>query len=257
MVDDLKKITETIMRRADTGDELGLLYGKMGLVVYFFHYARFTGNQTYEDFAMALMDSLQEQLYKCSTIDYGYGLAGIGTGIEYLVQNGFVEADTNEALEDFDVKIADMTALSDRTDGSLLTGISGIGRYFLFRIAGTNAHDVHIRTINCKMELIHITDTLEQMYPVLKKQDVDDALLFLYAMEQTNLYPEKTKRLIGLFSSEGIAGLASNYGRGAPLCAPNAGRARNDDGLMGGLAGIGLHLMSQLDKRHETWMKLL
>jgi len=299
MEEDLKKISKTLMLHADNVDDLGLLYGKMGLIVFYFHYARYSGNQMYEDFAMELVDSLQEKLFRCRSIDYGYGLAGIGTVIEYLVQNGYIEADTNETLEDFDIKIANLTALSNRTDGSLFTGITGSGRYFLFRIAGVNAQDDHIPTLNCKMELIHITDILDRMYPALKNQNIYDVLQFLFAMEQTNLYPVKTKRLIDQFLSERIEEdsvlnkvkddssehnnvnittreiLMNKHINNIETIFQNkykeypsdnydgiVGHQRKDKctlnpGLYGGLSGIGLYLMSKLDKRHETWMKLL
>ncbi|MDR2913992.1 MAG: hypothetical protein LBV74_04020, partial [Tannerella sp.] len=64
------------MRHSAAISSPGLLYGKMGLVVYFFHYARYTGNELFEDHAMLLMDNIQEQILLHPDISYADGLAG-------------------------------------------------------------------------------------------------------------------------------------------------------------------------------------
>lgn len=38
-------------------------------------------------------------------VDFCSGLSGVGWGVEYLIQNKFVDADSDELLEDIDAKI--------------------------------------------------------------------------------------------------------------------------------------------------------
>ena len=137
----LKYIAESLMQQGITVSNPGLLHGKMGIVIFFFHYARYTGDPSFEDFAMELMDNIQEQIPQQPDHSYAHGLAGIGTGVEYLVQNNFLEADTNEILEDIDKYIFDVTIFSNHTGADLFTGLTGLGRYLLFRIAGNTNSD--------------------------------------------------------------------------------------------------------------------
>ena len=61
-----------------------------------------------------------------------HGLAGIGTAIEYLVQSGYIEADTDEILEEFDNRIFS----PDRMPRLPIDELLGIGYYGLRRMAG-------------------------------------------------------------------------------------------------------------------------
>ena len=91
-------ITNNLLLNASFIDNLGLLHGKMEISICFFHLARQTGNKTYEDFAGELIDEVYEEITADTPLDFESGLAGIGWGIEYFAQNGFIEADTNEVL---------------------------------------------------------------------------------------------------------------------------------------------------------------
>ena len=54
MADDdvlLEKIANHYLFYGSFHSDLGLYNGKMGMVIFFFHYARYTGNSLYEDFA--------------------------------------------------------------------------------------------------------------------------------------------------------------------------------------------------------------
>jgi len=265
----LKYISETLKQKGVTVNSPGLMHGKMGIAIFFFHYARYTGDTIFEDYAMELIESLQEQISQNHVFDYSEGLAGIGAGIEYLAQNKFVEADTNEVLRDHDMLIFHNTVYKDHSDVTLLSGLSGTGRYLLFRIAKIGCNNsVHIPTLNNKMLLIHITDYLENMIPSLKAHEPEDVHNFLIAMNQANIYPVKTKRLLKIFSSDDTETLIHQSQRkiemlfGDKIRGLSSGTeekilSKFSPDLYGGLAGIGLYLLSKLDKRHETWMNLM
>jgi lantibiotic modifying enzyme len=81
-----QRITNTLLLNASFIDNLGLMHGKMGIAIYFFHLARETKNQIYEDYAGELIDEIYDEISTTTTLDFENGLAGIGWGIEYLVQ---------------------------------------------------------------------------------------------------------------------------------------------------------------------------
>ena len=268
----LKFICETLMQKGVTVNRPGLMHGKMGIAIFYFHYAHFTGDTLFEDYAMELIERLQEQIAQNHVFDYAEGLAGIGAGIEYLAQNKFVEVDTNEVLRDYDLLIFHDTVYGDHSDVTLLSGLSGTGRYLLFRITDIDCNNIHIPTLNNKMLLIHITDNFERKLPSLKAYELEDVYNFLHTMNQANIYPAKTKRLLKFFSSDNslpnkktiihqsqrkIEMLYGEKINGLLSGNPENILSKCGLGLYGGLAGLGLYLLSKLDKRHETWMKLL
>lgn len=157
-----QKIINTLLLNASFIDNLGLMHGKMGISICFFHLARQTGNQIYEDYAGELIEEIYEEITINTPVDFENGLAGIGWGIEYLVQNGFIEADTDEVLEEFDKKIFKELIYNTPRDIGLLYGLVGIGAYFLKRIQNPQSNDEKITTLTNKQTLMHLTDELER-----------------------------------------------------------------------------------------------
>jgi hypothetical protein len=106
----------------------GLYHGKMGIALCLFHYARFTGKKLYEDFAGELLDEIYEELPQSMPVDFENGLCGIGWSIEYLLQNHFVEGDSNVILASIDQKIMERD-IRRITDKSFPAGLDGISCY--------------------------------------------------------------------------------------------------------------------------------
>ena len=63
----------------------GLLNGKMGGVVFFGQYARYTGKSYFRAYAEELLDEVFDMVHENVPIDFVNGLCGIGWGIEYLL----------------------------------------------------------------------------------------------------------------------------------------------------------------------------
>jgi hypothetical protein len=69
-------------------------------------------------------------------VDYADGIAGIGAGMGYLIQNGFLETETTDIFEDFDARIYRAAMYEPYFDLSLPEGLTGWGRYFIYRLRG-------------------------------------------------------------------------------------------------------------------------
>jgi|SRR5690554_5695369 len=133
----LNRIANHLIINSSFLDNLGLFHGKMGIVIFFYHYARFTNNPIYDEFAGKLLDEIFEEIHDNLPIDFENGYLGIGWGIEYLAEQKFVNGDTNDILEDIDKKVMerDIRRISDM---SLNTGLEGIFHYVLARTHKNN-----------------------------------------------------------------------------------------------------------------------
>jgi len=133
----LRRIASYLMHNSNKTSNTGLLYGKMGIMIFFAHYAKYTGLSVYDDFAEKLLDEIYDNLGQNSSIDFHSGLCGIGWGIEYLVQNGLMEGDTDEILEDIDKKVMDIENMNDM---SLEQGLGGILHYVYARVLSAHSN---------------------------------------------------------------------------------------------------------------------
>jgi len=120
---------------------LGLFYGKMGSVLFFVHYAKYTNNSIYDDFAGEILDEIYEDIHTEMPVYFSNGLSGIAWGIEYLLQQGYMEGESDEVLSDLDTKIMkwDPLRISDFT---FETGLEGIAWYVLSRLTSPRSGSI-------------------------------------------------------------------------------------------------------------------
>jgi hypothetical protein len=129
----LERIANHLIMNASFLPDLGLYHGKMGIVIFFAHYARYTGETLYDDFAGELLDEIYEEIHDKISIYFESGLCGIGWGIEYLLENDFIEGDSDDILSEIDMKIMERD-LRRIKDLSFRTGLEGVSCYILKRI---------------------------------------------------------------------------------------------------------------------------
>jgi hypothetical protein len=129
----LRQMVLHLMLNASFVPTIGLYYGKMGIVLFFAHYGRYAGNRLYNDFAIELLDEIMKDVHDAMPIDFEDGLCGIGWGIEYLLQNGFMDRNADKILSDVDNRMMESDILRI-TDQSLRTGLGGLACYVEKRI---------------------------------------------------------------------------------------------------------------------------
>ncbi|HUX55474.1 MAG TPA: TIGR04157 family glycosyltransferase [Bacteroidales bacterium] len=101
----LRRIANVLLLNASFIDNLGLLNGKMGIAIFFYNYSRYTKNKIFEDYAGELIEQVFKKVHDYLPGDFSSGLAGIGWGVGYLIQNGFAEALDDSILEELDTVI--------------------------------------------------------------------------------------------------------------------------------------------------------
>ncbi len=143
-----QRIVNTLLLNASFIDNPGLMHGKMGIAISFFHLARETGNSVYEDYAGELIDEIYEEIHAKTLCGFENGLAGIGCGIEYLVQNKFIDADTNEVLEEFDNKIIHEITFHTPLGIGILNGMSGYILYFYYRLSSNKTNPIFSKSLS-------------------------------------------------------------------------------------------------------------
>ena len=120
----LRRIANHLILHSIDIEDIGLFHGKMGVVLFFAHYARYTDSAIYDDFAGELLEEICENIPETLPINLETG---------YLIQNGFMEGDSNEILTEIDKKVMERD-LRRIKDLSLETGLMGISSYINIRI---------------------------------------------------------------------------------------------------------------------------
>lgn len=104
----LLKIANLLYINLQYMDSYGLLNGKMGAVLFFYEYSRYSGNEMYGDFADRMLDEVLDAI-EAKRVDgsasLDNGLGGIGWGLQYLIDHQFTEGDADEVLADFDKRM--------------------------------------------------------------------------------------------------------------------------------------------------------
>lgn len=97
--------TDEIIRkelRHIKNENIFLQHGAMGHCIFWFWYARKTGNVEYEKDAMLNLETVYESVSTKSFLEINNGLAGIGLGICYLIENNYIEGEPDRLLKDID-----------------------------------------------------------------------------------------------------------------------------------------------------------
>ena len=191
----LKQIARNLVLHGSSYENPGLWYGKTGMAVFLFHYGRYSGNKQFDDYAIEMISSIQEGLHWGSEVNYKNGLAGIGAGIEYLSQNGFLDIDTNEILEDFDPRIRDEILYRKHDNKSLGMGLCGLGQYLLYRINYSFSGVNELRLLTNRERILYVVNIIENE-GIPPTNELPDVLLFLCRLYHLDICNPKIERYL-------------------------------------------------------------
>lgn len=99
----LLRVANTILSNYSMTTTPNLTNGRMGVCLFLYEYARFTGIKEYEDIADDMIDLILKVLHKGQNEDNISSLSGIGIGVIYLITHQFLEdTDEHDSLEEVD-----------------------------------------------------------------------------------------------------------------------------------------------------------
>lgn len=178
--------------------------GKFGISLFFLLYYQQTGKRKYQDIAVYIVDKINDQaaaLLK-DNLDYLTGLTGFSWYIEYLAQNGYIENETDEILEEICQNLNSFEIV-DFTDCSLATGLTGLAQHYLTRLSNSQFNvQKNINKIE-RDRLLYIADRIVELFLEqaknklhLHEKSIIDSVYFLC---QTNkLLPDHPKLIFQL-----------------------------------------------------------
>lgn len=200
----ISRIANILLLNASFIDNPGLLNGKMGIAIFFYHYGHYTWNKIFTDYAGELIDEIYEEINTNTPVNFENGLTGIGWGIEYLVKNEFVKADTDEALAEID-NIVYRNSLYRPFLLETGNDLFGYGLYFIARLRERGNDDENLNTLFKKQHLIYLTDDCERILVQKKYLDfkieslsidtIISFIWFLLEMHRLCIFPFKVEKL--------------------------------------------------------------
>ena len=222
IISHLQQISDVLLINGGFLSNQGLYSGETGLVLFFARYARYTQNELYLDYCFDLIEKIQSRIHKETLVNYRQGLAGIGSAIEYLVQNSYFEADTDDILEEFDKRIFFTYNLPYLT----IDEIIDVSYYANWRLSGNSVlKDAISKTV------------LPQIEKVFYDHSVNVARLQPGKKTTPSGFEQKTSvHCLELISKDDFW--------------------NKEPGLQNGLAGWGLSLLTELDG-DDSWFSLL
>jgi hypothetical protein len=187
-------------------DNPGLLNGKMGISIFFYHYERYSNNEAHTKYADALIDDVYDNLHTQTSVDFANGLTGIGWGIEYLVKNKFVKADTDEILEEMDQILYNLPIDIWNNDD-----LFGIGHYSLSRFSEHENYDNNMNMLKKKQQLLFLIDEcknlliykrfLDYNISVLNLSTLNSIIYFIIEIYKLGLFHSNIDKLFHYISS--------------------------------------------------------
>lgn len=149
----LRYIADHLIVHSGGLSNLGLYHGKMGIVLFFVHYARYTNNPIYQECAENLLDEIFEDIHAGITLDFENGLSGIGWGLLYLLKNQYVEGDPDEVLSDLDQRMMEIN-LSRVADKSVERGLGGYLYYLKERLSVASEHSLFDKDYKAELQRV-------------------------------------------------------------------------------------------------------
>jgi hypothetical protein len=207
-IDDLNKRLRAF--EENCGDDFSLYHGQTGLAIVYFILSAISKNNFFYLRAEALVNNLGGHIANVQKLDFENGLAGIGWGVEWIVQNKYIEANTEEILEDLDDELYKIAVYARLNSLNIENGTLGKAMYFHKRLSAQNPNVNRFRKI-CNQEcLIFLIDDIKDkflaiedgliykngMLTVEEYREIAQCLIFLSRVQKLKLNTEITERLI-------------------------------------------------------------
>lgn len=132
-----QKLLHHLILHSNDIPDIGLFDGQMGIALVVVRYARLRQLPVVETVGDYLVEKIQGNLTKTAPLDFSNGLSGVGWGIEYLIQNGYMEGCGTDICEEIDRKLMERN-VGRISDFSLNSGLEGLLHYVIAHVQGAN-----------------------------------------------------------------------------------------------------------------------
>lgn len=158
------------MNRHEKMNQLGLLNGEFGILLFLFYYARYSNQQKYLTIAERYAEDLLTRLPKeINSTTYCSGLAGILYLFDYLREKQFIDIDVCSYKTEFELSITSVMK-KDLSIGNydFIHGAIGEGLYFL-------NHKTNDNIINCIIDVLYDLADKDDGKTVFKWRSIIDS----------------------------------------------------------------------------------
>ncbi|GHT15375.1 hypothetical protein FACS189426_22930 [Bacteroidia bacterium] len=248
----LQQIAEMLVLNGTLTECPGLVHGKMGIAVFFFHYAQHTSNELFADYAMDVIGEMLNQIHVNSPADYEKGLAGIGVGIDYLIRNNFLDVE-DDICEDFDQRMVRAVMYDPWQDFSQYNGLTGYGRYWITRLR------YPAPSVQARECLMRITALIEEKLLEISVEEQTDVYCFLHDLQEISGF-EFCKSLLEQcrnwnLQSADMKGKMDMAFKQIPDL--DMEKSPAGTGLLTGYAGEGMLRLTAINQTNRLWLNLL
>lgn len=130
----IDKLNQSLYTLLDDRSPLGLAHGKIGVCIYLFHLSKITQSKTHKNLANDILDNIFSTIHQHMRIEVKDGLAGIGLGVNYLIDKGFRKGDINTILQDIDNVIYRQLSYENHIESYDLEDLIHLLFYLLVRL---------------------------------------------------------------------------------------------------------------------------
>jgi hypothetical protein len=194
----LKHYTLQLFKKGKSTSNLGLWNGKMEVAIYLFHLSQITQEEEYLLHANELIDDICENISNEIPFYFENGLLGIGCGLQYIINERFMEGDSDDILSEID-QVA-INAINSRPINSLSfkSGVCGIAFYLYHRLKNRSEDNDNTIILKLKEYLIYLIDWIEELLLKTEEaQDYNDAYFLLCRLHKLNVFNYKVEKLLG------------------------------------------------------------
>ena len=204
----LKEIADALLEESpDEHESIGLLDGHAGIMLFLFHYSRFTADDTYSERAVELLYKSMDLINAGKTdFTYSMGISGFAWTLEYLAGQGFMEPIT--AFHQLDEGLCTyMLQRSEEGDWDPLHGGLGVAWYLFERKENPDvraALEKEVEILNRLAEADtyglkwrgNLADKNESIYNLGLAHGIPGIIVFLARCKEENIHPRLAKELL-------------------------------------------------------------
>lgn len=157
---------------------LPTLNGKMGTCLLYFALSRYHTDPVIFQYGQTLLNDISEQAATLTDLNWGYGLAGIGWGIEYIISNNFISENSDDVLSSVDDVLYKYVLYAPEKKLSLHEGMIGFCHYFMARYYSKNKGTHRYLKLPLHECLAILIDNIVQENTAACQEELQDIVVF-------------------------------------------------------------------------------